>query len=73
MTDVEIITAVVEYIATLLGERADEQPSVERNIVHAMVGMTLLSQACGDDPDSIRAFVDSILKQPSKSFRIDSV
>jgi hypothetical protein len=73
MTDEELLVAVVSLIAREMGEDPGALPSRERHIIHCQIAMSLLSAACNDDPASIRAFVDDILKQHHKEIVIDSV
>jgi hypothetical protein len=71
--DVALIVGVVNFIAQMLGEDPHCVPSTNRRIVNSMVGMALISEACGNDADSIQAFVADCLKADSKIITIDSV
>jgi hypothetical protein len=73
MTDEELLVAVVSLIAREMGEDPGALPSRERHVINCQIGISLISAACNHSADSIRAFVNDILKAPSKTIAIDSV
>lgn len=72
MTEIELLVGVVQYIAGCLGEDPACTPSTTRRLAHCQIAVSLLSEACGNDPASIIAVVTDIVSQPSIDITIDS-